>query len=133
LAFGDNNGVAAADVLLGNSDAQGDVQFTSFADGFVADLAANPIGWSYNITGLNTAGGAGTTFSGAGTWAAAGTDFSTLFGADDSWFAMGSLQVVAATPHTVSYDLINVSTVPEPSTALFLLAGAGAFLLRRRL
>ena len=135
INFGDNNGSAPSDFLLGNSNAQGDVQLTSFQDGFDASFTANPLGWSYSIDGLNDAAGTPTAFAGTGTWADAGTDFATQFGADDSWFATASLQNVAANTHTSSYDQITVTTlsaVPEPSTAGLLLIAATGLVRRRR-
>ena len=132
LAYGDNNGPGAADALLGNSDAQGDVQLASFQDGFDALVTATPTGWSYSIDGLNTSAGDAATFADSGTWAAAGSDYATLFGADDSWFAIGSLQQVAASAYTIGFDRITVTTVPEPSASLMVLIAAGGLLRRRR-
>lgn len=132
INYGDNNGSSASDFIIANSDSQGDVQLASFQDGFTAFIVADPTTWSYSIEGLNTAAGAAVTFSDSGTWAAAGTDFATLFGADDSWFATASLQQVAAAAHTSSYDQIRVTTIPEPSAALLVLLAAGMVFRRRR-
>lgn len=133
LAYGDNNGAGAADFMIANSDAQGDVELASFADGFDATFTVDLAGWSYAIDGLNTSAGAATSFADTGTWAAAGTDFATLFGGDDSWFATASLQQAAASAHTASYDRISVETIPEPSSATFLfLAGSLAVFARAR-
>ena len=132
LAYGDNNGASAADFLIANSNAQGDVQLASFQDGFSATIVADPVNWSYTIDGLNNATGTATTFSDTGTWAAAGIDFAAQFGADDSWFAMGSLQQVAAATHTISFDRITVTTIPEPTAVTLMLFAMGALLRRRR-
>jgi hypothetical protein len=134
LVFGDNNGGAGADFILGDSDAQGDVEISSFQDGFSAIIAASPTGWFYNITGLNNAAGTPTTFAGHGTWAAAGTDFATLSGSDSRWFVTGSNQgATTGTPtHMVEYDRISVATVPEPASARLVLCNLGASALRRR-
>ncbi|MGI9239423.1 MAG: hypothetical protein ACR2RV_01400, partial [Verrucomicrobiales bacterium] len=81
LAYGDNNGANPSDFLFANSDAQGDVQLASFQDGFNALVIATPTGWSYSIEGLSSVAGTAMAFSDSGTWAAAGADYATLFGA----------------------------------------------------
>ena len=109
FVYGDNNGTAASDFLLGNSDAQGDVDIGSFSDGFSATINVDPDGWSYEITGLLDAAATEVVFMATGTWAEAGTDFETLFPDGDTWFVMGSLQVVAVTTYTVAFDRITLS------------------------
>ena len=108
LVYGDNNAANPAEFLLGNSDAQGDVDINSFFDGFTATINADPEGWSYEITGLLNSLAQDTVFTGSGTWAEAGTDFTTLFPPADSWFATASLQVVAATTYTIAFDRITL-------------------------
>ena len=108
LIYGDNNGSAPSDFLLANSDEQGDVDINSFSDGFTATIHVDPTGWSYEITGLSDAAASEKVFTDNGTWEEAGTDFATLFPESDTWFAIASLQVVAATTYTHSYDRITL-------------------------
>jgi arylsulfatase A len=112
LIYGDNNNTASADFILGNSDAQGDVDMASFLDGFTATVSVDETGWAYEITGLLNSAGANTTFTDSGTWALSGTDFNSLWPADQEWFVTGGNQVVAATTHRHSFDRI---TVEEPT------------------
>ena len=126
LIVGDNNGGAAADFIL---DAQpGTITLAALQDGFTATIGADPTGWSYSIAGVDSA------LSGSGTWAAAGTDFATVFGGDTSWHALGSNQGPGGTPqsHTVAYDQITVTTIPEPSSALLLMSAIALIGRRRR-
>ncbi len=112
IVYGDKNGTSPADFILGNSDAQGDVELASFQDGFTANLTADANGWSYLIEGLKSADGSETTFAGSGLWADAGTNFAALFGGDDSWFVMASNQgpgAAAGLPtHIATYDRISL-------------------------
>jgi len=114
LVYGDNNNTASADFQLADSDAQGDVDPASFLDGFTATINADPDGWSYEITGLKTAAGSDTVFAGSGSWAAAGTDFNTLWPAAQAWHAMGALQVTPAITHSIAFDRITVEA-PAPA------------------
>lgn len=108
LVYGDNNGSASSDFQLANSDDQGDVDRASFTDGFTAEISVTASGWSYEITGLLDLAGEEKTFSDEGTWDEAGTSFDELFPADDTWHAIGAIQVVAATTYSVSFDRITV-------------------------
>jgi hypothetical protein len=108
LAYGDNNGATPADLLLGNSDAQGDVAIASFLDGFSATVSVDREGWRYEITGLLDALGTETIFTNNGIWADAGTDFDSLWPAAQPWYITGALQVAPVTTHTVAYDRITL-------------------------
>lgn len=132
LHYADNNGGAPSLHILGNSDTGGDVDLPSLQDGFSASVQTDTTGWSYSIDGLSTAAGVAQVFADSGTWADAGTDYATLFGADNSWHATGSFQFVPNATHTVSYDSITVAVVPEPSSAFLALLAGGGLLFRRR-
>ncbi len=135
LIYGDNNGTNPSDFVFGNSDAQGDVELASFQDGFSATIDANLSGWSYLITGLSNAAGTPATFSDSGTWTAAGTSFAALFAGDTSWFATGGSQgpgAAAGLPtHSIAFDRITVTTIPEPTPAILVVACLGGLALRR--
>ncbi|MDG2014840.1 MAG: PEP-CTERM sorting domain-containing protein [Pirellulaceae bacterium] len=107
------------------------IQLASMQDGFTAVIGANPVGWSFSLTGTNDTGGAPTTISNSGTWADAGSDYATVF-AGASWHALASNQGDPSNnTHTLVLDQISVTTVPEPSSALLGLLGL-AFMARRR-
>ena len=115
LVYGDNNVGDPADHQLGNSNAQGDVNLASFLDGFTAVVMVDATGWSYEITGLRNSGGTDTTFTGHGTWTAAGTSFGTLWPAGQTWHATGANQVAATTTHRIAFDRITVENPTPPA------------------
>ncbi|MEZ5301493.1 MAG: hypothetical protein R3F11_12715 [Verrucomicrobiales bacterium] len=133
FVVGDNNNTAAADFILDAMPSS--IELASIQDGFTATLSADPVGWSYSVDGINAPGGAATTLANSGTWAAAGTDFASVFGSTTDWYVLASNQgpgAAAGLPtHTVTYDRITVATVPEPS-ALTVLALLGTALAGRR-
>ena len=126
-----NGGSAAEGFILDANPTS--IQLASLQDGFTAILGADPTGWSFSVTGINDVGGTPTTIADSGTWAAAGTDFVSVFGSTTDWYALASNQ---GTPpndtHTLVIDRINVTTVPEPSASLFGLLGLGLIFRRRR-
>ncbi|MGI9240375.1 MAG: sulfatase-like hydrolase/transferase [Verrucomicrobiales bacterium] len=125
LNSADNFGATGAELRLADEDAQ----LASFQDGFTASIQADPLGWSYEITGMSDLAGTPEVFAGAGTWADAGTDFGTLFGEDTSWHAVTSNQIVAASTHTARFDRIRLVAGEEPQPMIVEvlpdLAGAG--------
>ena len=114
LIYGDNNDAAASDFLLGNSDAQGDVELASFLDGYTASVSVDEGGWSYEITGLRNAAGTEMSFADTGSWGEAGTTFAALWRSGQPWFVTGGNQVVATTTHRIAFDRITVES-PTPS------------------
>lgn len=109
------------------------IQLASLQDGFTATLGADLTGWSFSVTGINDTGGTPTTIADSGTWAAAGSTFAAVFGGSTDWHALASNQGVPGTnSHTLVIDQISVSTIPEPSSALFGLLGLALIFRRRR-
>ena len=87
------------------------IQLASFQDGFTATLHADPAGWSFEVSEINNSGGAPTTLSKSGTWAAAGTDYVSVFSASSSWRVLASNQGSPSNnTHTVVYNRITLST-----------------------
>ena len=122
-------GSATEGVILGPNP--NSIQLSSMQEGFVTLIEADLTGWSYTINGVNNPSGTPVTISESGTWAAAGTDFSSVF-TGTNWHVLASNQGdPASNTHTLVLDRVELTTIPEPSTGLLGFA-ALAMLARRR-
>ena len=122
-----NNGVSLVTNDLGNggSAVEGlildanpnSIQLESFQDGFTATINLDPAGWSYTISDVNDSTGTPSTISKAGTWAAAGTDFASVFSGSTDWHVLASNQGDPSNnTHTVVYDRITLATETATDT-----------------
>lgn len=123
-------GSATDGLILGSNP--NSIQLASLQDGFTAVISANPSGWSYSMTAINDPAGTPISLGSAGTWADAGSDYDSVFGSDPSWHVLASNQGdPSSNTHTVVFDEISLTTIPEPSSALLGCLGI-LFALRRR-
>ncbi|MDB4384008.1 sulfatase-like hydrolase/transferase [bacterium] len=105
------NGGPATEGLILNASPNS-IQLASLQDGFTAELTAEPAGWSFSITDINDTGGAPVTLSRNGTWAAAGTDYASIFGEAAQWRVLASNQGdPSINTHTVIYDRITLESM----------------------
>ncbi|MDB4384006.1 hypothetical protein N9042_00430 [bacterium] len=94
------------------------IELASFQDGCSVTLAADSIGWSFKIDGINDVEGNPTTMFKSGAWADAGTDYDTVFGEATDWHVLATNQGDPANnTHTVVYDRIALNTGRPPRQA----------------
>ena len=112
--LGDFGNGPAANIFSAN-----DVQLSSYLDGFAASFTVTPVGWSYEVTGLNNTAGTPTTLTDSNTWTGSGeaADFYDTF-FDDVEHVAVSGQSSGAAPFVHAYDRITVVNLPEPSNLL---------------
>ncbi len=107
------------------------VQLASLLDGFTAELWFLPSGWSLLLEGLSTAAGVPTTFDASGLWPG-GFDYREQFSATQYAVAYVQRGETGSPDITHRYDRITVSAIPEPSTWLLIVGGAGLALVMGR-
>lgn len=95
-------------ILEGNPNS---IQLASFQDGFTATIEANSLGWNFIVSDINDLAGNPITITKSGNWAAAGTDYASVFSNAADWHILASNQGDPGNnTHTVVYDRITLST-----------------------
>ena len=128
-ADNDNSGMAINGITTLTLNAAGwAVTEASLADGFTVSLVADSAGFNFTLSDIAEVGGSNTTLAFGGTFA--GTEFIDNFGGGHLYYARQGSNGTADV--NLSEFSIDVTPIPEPSTALLSFLGFAGLLRRRR-